>query len=67
VKVVWDMSHIGKNEGKFYINKCNHGKNEGIYLQMSCIMIMKQVIRGGLKGERGRNRQQFITILHLLQ
>ncbi len=67
MKVVWDMSHIGKNEGKFYINNCNHAKNEGIYLQMSCIMIMKQVIQGGLKGERGRNRQQFITILHLLQ
>jgi hypothetical protein len=66
MKVVCDMPHIGKNEGEFYINKCNHAKNEGIYLQISCIMIMKQVIHEGLKGERGRNRQQFITILHLL-
>jgi len=41
MKVVCDMPHIGKNEGEFYINKCNHAKNEGIYLQISCIMILK--------------------------
>jgi hypothetical protein len=26
MKVVCDMSHIGKNEGEFYINKCKTQK-----------------------------------------
>jgi hypothetical protein len=33
-KVVHDMSHLGKKEGEWYINKkCNHAKNEVAYLQ----------------------------------
>jgi hypothetical protein len=61
------MSHLGKRQGEWYVNKkCNHAKNEIVYLKNSCLTIAKQV-QGGVKGEWGRKRQQFVTILHLLQ
>jgi arsenate reductase-like glutaredoxin family protein len=61
------MPHLGEKEWEFYVNKkCTHAKNEVIYFQQSHISIVEHVIYGGLKGERGRKREQFATILHIL-
>jgi hypothetical protein len=33
-KVIWDMSHFGKKEEEFYLNKkCSHATNEITYFQ----------------------------------
>jgi hypothetical protein len=66
---------LGKKENEFYIRKkCNHAKkqsnllkNKANYFQRNHIIIAKQVIMGGLKGEKERKRQKIDTILHLLQ
>ncbi len=32
VKTIWNMPHLGKKEGEFYVNKkCNYAKNEVTY------------------------------------
>jgi len=56
-KVVWYMPHLGKKEAKFYVNEnCSHANNEVIYFQGSHISITEQVIKGSLKGGKGRKR-----------
>jgi hypothetical protein len=65
-KVVQDKPHLGKKQGKWYVNKkCNHAKNEVAYSKKSHLTMTKKV-QGGVKGEWGRKQQQFATILHLL-
>ncbi len=60
------MPHLRKKEKEFYVNKkSTHVRNKVIYSQQSCISIVEQVIYGDLKGEIGRKRQQFATILDL--
>ncbi len=52
---------------EFYENKkCNHAKNGVTYSQQNHISIAKQVIHISLKGEKGKKRQQFATILQIL-
>jgi hypothetical protein len=56
----------GKKHGDWYVNKkCSHTKNEVAYSKKNCITIVEQV-QGGFKGEWGREREHFVTILHLL-
>jgi hypothetical protein len=67
-KVIRNMPHLGKEQKEFYVNKkCSHAKNEVTYSQRNHITIVKHVIQGGLKWEREKKRQQFATILHMLQ
>jgi len=67
-KAIQNMPHLGKKQREFYVNKkCSHAKNEVTYFQQNCITIARHVIQGGLKRERRRKRQQFVTILHMLQ
>jgi hypothetical protein len=42
-------------------------KNKATYFQLNHIIIAKQMIMGGLKGEKKKKRQKFDMILHLLQ
>ncbi len=45
IKMVSDMPHLGKKQGKFYVNKkCNHLKIEVIYFQRNHMEIVEQVI-----------------------
>jgi len=45
MKMVSDIPHLGKKQGKFYVNKkCNHVKIKVIYFQCSHMKIVEQVI-----------------------
>jgi hypothetical protein len=45
IKMVSDISHLGKKQGKFYVNKkCNHVKINRIYFQHNHMEIIEQAI-----------------------
>ncbi len=63
MKMVSDVPHLGKKQGKFYVNKkCNHVKIKVIYFQHSHMKIVEQVIYEGLKGERRKKNNNLPQI-----
>jgi hypothetical protein len=60
-KVVHDMSHLGKKEGEWYVNKkCNHAKNEVAYLKRSTSKLLSKYLKGRVEKQWGRKRKWFI-------
>lgn len=67
-KVIHDMPHwVKRKVNLMSIESVIMQKNKATYFQWNLIIIAKQVIMGGLKGEQERKRQKIDTILHLLQ